>query len=371
MVADTVPAVTRVTPDYAGSGLVNLVSEVERRLTGAAPQPGLVGREIPDGNGFVVVVFDGLGSHQLDHPSAGPLAGSAACDLTAGFPTTTTTSMATLVTGLPPSAHGLIGHVLHLPGVAEEVNVLKWVTPSGVHVAHDYPSMLPAPNLWERVSARGVEPITVQPGPFMGTPLSRLLYRGCRFEAAWSIEEMVKATLDVAGPGRLILTYFPEIDVAAHISGQDSDAYRVALLKAVGLWEELCTGLPADIGLVGTADHGHIDYLPRDKQLIRDRRFDSLRFFGDPRSVYVSGPADTIDELVDATGAESVGPEDLLGLLGSAPVHAELQRRLPDRLLLAPPGKVLLPRAFDKRLIGYHGGLEYAEAVVPLLVRAA
>lgn len=371
MVADTVPAVARVTPDYAGSGLVNLVAEVERRLSGAAPLPGLVGREIPDGSGYVVVVIDGLGSHQLDHPSASPLAGSVAGDLTPGFPTTTTTSMATLVTGLPPSAHGLIGHVLHLPGVAEAVNVLKWVTPSGVPVAHDYASMLPTPNLWERVVARGVEPITVQPGPFMGTPLSRLLYRGCRFEAAWSIEEMVKATLDVAGPGRLVLTYFPEVDVAAHIDGQDSDAYRVALQKAVGIWEGLCAGLPADIGLVGTADHGHVDYLPRDKQLIRDRHFDSLRFFGDPRSVYVSGPTDTIDDLVDVTGAESLGPQDLVALLGPGPAHPELRGRLPDRLLLAPPGKVLLPRAFDKRLIGYHGGLEHAEAVVPLLVRTA
>lgn len=368
-VPDTVPMVAPVTPDYAGSGLVNLVAEVELRLSGASAQKGLVGREIPSGDGYVIVLFDGLGMHQLEHSSCRPLAESAAGDLTAGFPTTTTTSMATLATGLTPSAHGLIGHVLHLPGVAEAVNVLKWVTPSGDHVAHDYASMLPAPNLWERMSAAGVEPITVQPGPFLGTPLSRLLYRGCRFEPAWSVEEMVKATLDVAAPGRLVLTYFPEVDVAAHVTGQNSDAYRQALQKAVGIWEELSARLPADIGLVGTADHGHIDYLVADKQLIRDRRFDSLRFFGDPRSVYVSGPADTIDDLVVATGAESVGPKELLDLLGRGPVHPDLQRRLPDRLLLAPPGKVLLPRPFDKRLIGYHGGLEREEMTVPLLVR--
>lgn len=359
-----------MTPDYAGSGLANLVSEVERRLTGAAAQPGLIGRAIPDANGYVLVLFDGLGMHQLDHPSAGPLAESAVSHLTAGFPTTTTTSMATLVTGLPASAHGLIGHVLLLPGVSEAVNVLKWVTPSGAHVPHDYAGMLPAPNLWERLSAAGIEPITVQPGLFMGTPLSRLLYRGCRFEAAWSVEEMVKATLDVAGPARLVLTYFPEVDVAAHIDGQDSDAYRVALQKAVGIWEELSAHLPGDIGLVGTADHGHIDYRPQDKLLIRERRYDPLRFFGDPRSVYVSGPTETIDELVDSTGAESIEPGELLGLLGPGPAHPELQRRLPDRLLLAPPGRVLLPRAFDKRLIGYHGGLEREELVIPLLVRS-
>jgi hypothetical protein len=41
---------------------------------------------------------------------------------------------------------------------------------------------------------------------------------------------------------------------------------------------------------------------------------------------------------------------------------------LPDALLLAPEGKVILPRGFDKRLRGYHGGLDEREVRVPLLV---
>jgi len=342
---------------------------MELRLAGASLLPGLATDRLPSGDGLVLVVFDGLGTHQLLHPAARRLGDFLADSLTAGFPTTTTTSMATLVTGLPPAGHGLIGHLLHLPGVADTVNVLKWVTPTGVKVAHDYTGMLPAPNLWERLRAAGIEPITVQPGPFMGTPLSSLLYRGCRFEPAWSVEELVKATLDVAGSGRLVMTYFPEVDVAAHIDGQESDAYRLALEKAAGIWEELALRLPENVGLIGTADHGHIDYGSRDKILIRDRTYDPLRFFGDPRSVFVSGPGDLIDEVVAKTDARSVDVVQLREWLGPGPAHLELDRRLPDRLLLAPPGQVLLPRAFDRRLIGYHGGLESEEIEVPLLVR--
>ena len=39
-----------------------------------------------------------------------------------------------------------------------------------------------------------------------------------------------------------------------------------------------------------------------------------------------------------------------------------------DALLMAPPGKVLLPPGFDKRLQAYHGGLAQDEVEIPLLV---
>ncbi|HLU53159.1 MAG TPA: alkaline phosphatase family protein [Acidimicrobiia bacterium] len=358
-----------VPPDYLGRGLVNLVAELERRLLGQAPMPGLAQGNLPQADGYVLVVFDGLGAHQLAHPAATSLAASCTQVLTAGFPTTTTTSMATIVTGLPPARHGIIGHILHLPGIGDAVNVLKWVTPEGRPIEHPYASVLPSPNLWERLTDAGVIPVTVQPGAFMGSPLTRMLYRGCRFEAAWSVEELVQATLELARPGRLVMTYFPNVDVAAHVDGQDSEAYAQALGAAALVWDRLARSLPDSVGLVGTADHGHLDYAENDKILIRDKKFEPLRFFGDPRSVYVSGPTDLIEALAADTGATVHGVEQVLEWLGGPPTHPELDGRLPDRLLLAPEDRILLPKPFDKRLIGYHGGLAPAEMEIPLLVR--
>lgn len=360
--------VTITPPDYAGTGLLNLVAELERRMIGTAPETGL-SQPLPDAVGYVLVLFDGLGAHQLSHPGASELAGDHVTDLEAGFPTTTTTSLATLVTGLPPGRHGVIGHLLHLPRLNAVVNTLKWVTPAGRPVPADYASVLPAPNLFERLGRAGVEAITIQPGDFTGSPLSQMLYRGCRFEPAWTIGELVEATLQLAGPGRLLLTYFPGIDVAAHVRGQSSAAYRTALSEAGRIWRRLADGLPSSVGLVGTADHGHLDYADGDKLLIRDPRYDRLRFFGDPRATYVAGPDDLISDLAADTGAGEVAVSELVELLGPPPRHPELPERLPDRLLLAPRGRLLLPRPFDKRLIGYHGGLEPEEARIPLLIR--
>ena len=358
-------------PSYSGQGLVNLVAEIERRMIGTSPMPGLSagvwGHEHADG--YVLMIIDGLGDHQLGHPAATSLASSRAATITAGFPTTTTTSLATVATGLAPAGHGIIGHVMQMPPVSDTVNVLKWITSEGRPVRHDYASVLPTPNLWERLAAKGVEPITVQPGPFMDSPLTKMLYRGCRFEPVWSVDELVPATVDLAGPGRLVVAYYPNVDVAAHVSGQDSAAYREALDGASRLWEQLSLRLDGNIGLVGTADHGHLDYSPDSKILLRQPRYNRLRFFGDPRSMYVSGPAELIDELSAETGSRSVEIAELMSLLGPGLSHPGLEGRLPDRLLLAPDGKLLLPRPFDKRLIGYHGGLRSEELEIPLLVR--
>ena len=49
---------------------------------------------------------------------------------------------------------------------------------------------------------------------------------------------------------------------------------------------------------------------------------------------------------------------------------ARLTDRLPTQVLLARPGTVILPPGFDRRLVGYHGGLTEEEVAIPLLVAA-
>ena len=200
-------------PDYLGGSLVNLVAEFEWRLTGAAPSPRLhaeLGSQIPQANTYIFLLLDGLGTHQLDHPAAASLAASMRGTIDAPFPTTTTVSLASIATGLPPRRHGLLGHVIWLPELAQTVNSLKWIGPGGQPVDVDTDGFLPTPNLWERLAGAGVEAITVQPGQFDRTPLSRAVYRGCRFEAIWDMDEFVRAVVDLSSRDRrLIFAYLP------------------------------------------------------------------------------------------------------------------------------------------------------------------
>lgn len=353
-------------PSYDGGGLVNLMAELEHMLIGGSAAPRLTDSLlIPETATCVIVLFDGLGMAQLDHPEAGVFRSARAGILEAPFPTTTSVSLATLATGLPPSQHGQVAHLTWMPDVGEVVNSLKWVTRWGESVSYEYGSFLPGPNLWERLRTAGVEPITIQPGEFTGSPLSRVLYRGCRFEGAWNVDELIDATVQLARePRRLIFTYVNHVDFAGHVHGLGSEEFNDAMKIAARVWEDLAGRLPPDVGLIGTADHGLAEFPERKKILVRDKHFDPLRFAGDSRGVQMWGEESLMGDLVGSTGGELADPTDLVG---PDPTESALTR-LGEKVLIPPDDIAVIPKGFDKRLRCYHGGLSRAEVEIPLLI---
>ncbi len=356
-------------PDYDGGDLGSLIGELEARLIGTTSgrrlAPDLASR-IPDATGYVLVLVDGLGDAALSHPAAAVLRAARQGSLDAPFPSTTSVALSTVATALSPAGHGIVGHLMWIPWLGRVVNTLKWITPFGEPVDVDTRGLLPRPNLWERLGAAGVEPITVQPGSFLGSPLSNLLYRGCRFEPVWSMEDWVDAVCTVAGPRRLVFAYLWQVDFAAHVAGAGSARYAEALTLADGVWERLSARLAPEIGLVGTADHGHLEYSEDQKVLIRGAAAEGVVFAGDPRGLQVRG--EVPPALAVRAGTEPMEVATARPLWGPD-THPDLADRLPDALVLAPADRILLPKGFDRRLVGYHGGLHPAERRIPLLAR--
>lgn len=355
-------------PSYDGRGLVNLVAEIEHRLTGTSAWSRLdpeIGQAIPDADTYVLVLFDGLGVTQLEHERATSLAGAMVDSLEAPFPTTTSVSLSTIATGLPPSKHGQVAHLTWMEDLGQVVNCLKWVNLGGEAVHYEYGSVLPTPNLWERLRSAGIEPITVQPGDFSASPLTRVLYRGARFEGIWDTEELATATAQLARePGRLVFAYFPLVDVAGHVYGLASDEFSDAMSTAVRVWEQISASLPHGAALLGTSDHGLVEFSEANKLIIRDSRFDDLRLAGDTRGVHMWAGDELISDFAAVTDGRLADPS---ALIGPGPTQSALAR-LGRRLVLAPNDKVIIPRGFDKRLRCYHGGLTPDEVHIPLLV---
>jgi len=359
------PSIT--VPDYGGGSLVNLVAELEQRLTGHSASPRLrrhLADLIPMGHSYILFLFDGLGSLQLEHPAGAVLAAAQRATLDAPFPTTTTVSLATVATGLPPAQHGLLGYQLWLPAVGEVVNTIKWTTLWGDPIEYDTASLLPAPNLWERLAKAGREPITVQPGHFSNSALSNALYRGCRFEPASTVDEIVEATVQLAAePGRLVFTYLPHVDFAAHVYGQESDEYLEAIGTAAAAWHHAAHLVPPDVTLLGTGDHGHVDFERQVK--IPKPDHDNRTFYGDGRAMFVRGAGAPLAQSLPATW---IPVEDMAGWWGPGPRHESFDARAPDGVLVADDDTLLLHRHSDDRMIGNHGALTDAERLIPLLV---
>jgi hypothetical protein len=205
----------------------------------------------------------------------------------------------------------------------------------------------------------------VQPANFADTPLTRALYRGCRFEPYYDERDAVEAVTVLAGePGRLVLLYLPYVDFAAHVAGQNTAEYTDALALVTEVWERLAIGLHGATA-VGTADHGHID-VPRERRIpIPKPDHEDRVFYGDPRVVFVRGTPPP-----GPLPARWVPRPDMEEWWGPAPRHPAFEGRAPDGVLVADEGYTLLHRHADERLIGQHGGLTDAEVQVPLLVAA-
>ncbi len=354
-------------PDYAGGSLVNLVAELEHRLTGRSSSPTLhphLARLIPQADTYVLCLFDGLGSGQLDHPAAGSLLESQRASIDCPFPATTTVSLSVLATGLPPSQHGLLGYQAWLPELEVVANTIHWTTLWGDKLDYPLEPFLPAPNLAERLTAAGVEVVTVQPANFHESPLTQVLFRGCRFEGIYHPEEWVDAVVQLAAqPNRLIVAYLPYVDFAAHVSGQKSDTYTEAVKAVAGAWQAVGNRLPAHAVAVGTADHGHIDFEKQFKIAREDH--EGRIFYGDGRAMFVKGDGASLAERIPATW---VPIDEMIHWWGPEPRHPKLADRLPDGVLIADDDVLLLHRYSDDRMIGNHGALTDAERLIPLMV---
>ena len=322
-------------PSYEGDNLVNLVAELEIRLTGRSPTRGLrsdLADLIPHQNNYVMVINDGLGHRQLAHPSADRLRCSLRTVLKAPFPTTTTVGLSSVATAMAPMQHGVIGFTQWIPALQRVVNMLFWRDMEWDRVDYDPTGFLPTPNLWERLGSAGVRSVIVHPSRFFhDSPLSSMLYRGAERHGYSSLSDIRPSRLLDDNGRTLVVVYLSPVDRAAHMHGQMSVEHSRALDKTGRLWERLSRSVPSDTVLVGTADHGHCDILPDARIRLDTHLTRGLDCWGDGRVLMFRGPVEQIHHIAERTGARYIDARQLREWLGGGEPHPALVNSQPPR----------------------------------------
>ncbi|WP_335933453.1 alkaline phosphatase family protein [Streptomyces sp. PTD5-9] len=260
---DTAPV-----PEYGRGSLADLLPT----LVAGQGVPGF-GAAIPElspADRNCVFLIDGLGWEQIRaHPDEAPFLhsllptsrGGTGRPITAGFPATTATSLASVGTGLPPGEHGLPGYTVRDPGTGELMNQLRWQpwTPPAVWQPH--------PTVFALADAAGVRTAQVSAPAFERTPLTQVALSGGTFLGRLTGEERMDVAAErlAAGDRSLVYTYYSEVDASGHRFGVDSDAWRGQLMHVDGLARRLAEQLPPRSALYVTADHGMID-IPFDER---------------------------------------------------------------------------------------------------------
>ena len=117
---------TPIVPDYAGANVRGIVPALLGPSTWNAGLPDWMPPLLADADQIVLLVLDGLGWDQLqEHAALMPVLSSLTGErITTVAPTTTSTALSSIATGLTPGEHGLIGYRIVVGG--EILNVLRW-----------------------------------------------------------------------------------------------------------------------------------------------------------------------------------------------------------------------------------------------------
>jgi hypothetical protein len=336
---------------------------------------------------IVVLLIDGLGWQLLRRYAehAPFLAGLPGRALTAGFPTTTATSLASLGTGRPAGEHGLTGYTSLIEEIGEPINWLRWqVAPSGTNLLGRLaPEQLqPIPTAFERAERAGVAVSVVSSYGFRDSGLTRAVLRGGSYLPVFTAADTATTVAAAARAGRpsLIYCYNSELDLIGHGRGCHSEAWRLQLTLIDRAVQLLAERLPAGAVLLVTADHGMVD-VPEPAKIDYDAEPELAdgvaAIAGEARVRYLHVEPGRLAEVrrrwQDRTAGEfTVLTRDEVierGWLG--PMTGPVARqRIGDLVVLATGlGAVVRSRAEQRisAMIGQHGALTEDELLVPLL----
>jgi hypothetical protein len=400
-----------VLPDYDRRSLANIPATLARIL--GQEIPGL-GPSLPPvyweplGGGvrrIVLVLLDALGYLQFrrllrEEPTsvwAGLADRGLLLPLTSVYPSTTATALASLMTGMQPIAHGLLGYELWLReyGVLAQMLSVQPAYGAGRETLLDWglvpETFLPVPGLGTLLAQSGVESYGYLPAALTQSALTRMLYRGFGHLVGYEdVQDLwAKVSKGLAqddAPLGFHWVYWGGIDAAIHKHGDAdgpdgwvaqyqtvTDAFRRQFLPRLTPREREGTLL------ILCADHGFVDTPVEyahdtDRDPVMRRELMAPRS-GEARAAFLHclrGDADGAREAIQ----ESLGDAYLVratqdvvaaGLFGHAQPAPESLARL-GHLHVFCRSRHYLDRQ-DRRLVlrGRHGGLAPEEMLIPWL----
>lgn len=339
---------------------------------------------LPEAERVVVVLIDGLGWQLLRErgghaPFLSSLMGASE-PISAGFPTTTVSSMAMFGTGRAPGATKIAGYSLRSPNTGQIVNLLAWKGEP------DPRSWQPHPTVFERLVAHDVPVLRTGAPHFAESGLTEVALRGGEFAGFTEFSDGVDLTLQrlKQTPAGLVYLYWWEIDRIGHHEGWKSYGWADQLTDLDRQLQRLASGLPPRTLLVVTADHGMVDVPDQARWNVADEP--ALRegvdlVGGEPRMSHVycqpSAVAGVLErwrnklgdnawvleqsEAIDL-GLFGIVEDRTLDVLGDVIVAMATDTAIVD-------SRVMPPHAM--KLVGLHGSATAAETQIPLLTYEA
>lgn len=313
--------------------------------------------------------------------------------MTGIFPSTTSATLTTLWTGVPPAQHGLVGFTLWLREIDVVGNMIamrprnRQLSGTLFNAGLDVETFLPVPSLGQQLADQGVALHVHIGAEIRNSGLSQLHFAYATsltgYAGLGDCMELVRQRLEeTTGQRAVIAAYWPSFDTLSHLRGPaptNWDAeWRVFMhaLREV-FWEKLSRRARERTAAVILADHGHSTIRQESYVLLDEhpKLADHLliRPTGDPRAAYLHVRSDrqaAVRDYVETQLGDAFYVLDTIhaldaGLWGPGEVMDEVPARIGELLLLARGEHALFSSQREYPLYGMHGSLTPEEALVP------
>lgn len=391
-----------IAPDYDGLCISRVAGWI-RHLFGL-PE----GEPAPDGvfpagafDRVALVIVDALGWEQVQaHRGRVPamervLEAGVLGRLTSVLPSTTTAALTSLLSGLTPQEHGMLGYTCYLRELGCIAELIHFRTAWATGPAHLLPAggdprtLFPIRTLYEQLNDAGIQTRALMPKELVGSVLSRVQLAGATELPFYTAADLCCRLYDTVVRARrplFVTAYWHGIDSIAHAYGPHSREEAAELGSFFSLFESeflsrLTPAMRRRTLVLLTSDHGQI-LAPAEQAYRLDDHPELAGELlmppaGDRRVAYLYPRAGGLERVRQVLALEAerfcvLSSENALaaGLFGRGVPAAETPVRLGDLVCLARGGATLVPpqRGTPKVMRGRHGGATAGEMYVPLFV---
>jgi hypothetical protein len=392
-----------ILPEYGGYSITNVVPTI-LKIFGVDVKLSTLREEIiPTSldsiSKVVLFILDALGFQHLDEfrrrkgiPVLEKLIETGGyTHITSTFPTTTTTALSSLYTGMPPARHGIFGYQMFLKEFGVVANMVT-LTPifDGERDRLLLFGFEPEKFLWcepilKFFDSNSIEHFHLIKRTYAGSGLSRIFFDD-NLDTFIHLSDMmvkIKRYLENTKGKVFITAYWDDIDSLSHLYGPDSEEVYEELrlffhsLETI-LFKELREEVKGETLFILISDHGQIR-ISQEKyyKLSRYPYFKKSLLFqptGEFRSAYLYVKQNRVENLKKYIESnfpqlwvvESREALDM-GLFGEPDDRHDPQERIGDLVVIPKDNGVFAYLPEKTSLKGRHGGLSREEIIVPFL----
>jgi predicted AlkP superfamily pyrophosphatase or phosphodiesterase len=389
-------------PRYDGGCIANIPETIAKLLGVRASRPLKDERlcRYSECENVVLLLLDGFGAAQLRYsrenhglPSFERLFSSADfIPITSVFPSTTSSAMASLHTGLTPQEHGIVGYTMFISQLGTIAQMLRFSPITGGRSLFDSgldpKAFMNAQTIHERLTQEDIDSTVYVPSHIIDSGLSRITYGGADVEPCFSFGDTViraRRNLEEEKRKSFHFVYYASPDTVSHARGPYTEEFSAELESLFAILERnLFAKLDRQVAkktlLLVSGDHGAVRVsstldVAKNPELVSFFRMPPT---GDSRASIMNLKPGAMDQTRSFFHKNHEGEFQLFdstemlkdGYFGLGRVKVETPGRIGDLIAVPRYDNAIDNSQLDSRgdkVPGRHGGLSEEEIEVPLI----